>query len=103
MIRIQEEWKIKLIPQTLYLGCDLADSHKTPLTLGGANDHWHINVPRGTEHCFQQNEVRDVEMADCDTHLIRVESQLVHDAARGSDLTFGNAAVSLGNVAHDPE
>ena len=42
-------------------------------------------------------------MRDGGVDLHAVEPQLRHDLARGGDLGFGDAAVGLGDVAHDLE
>ncbi len=76
MVRIEKDWEVKLIAQTLHQCCDLANPHKLPFTLGRANDHWHMNVLRSSKHCFQQNEVRDVEMPDCLTAYSRLAQDI---------------------------
>src|ERR1700722_13091737 len=76
MVRIEKDREVKLIAQTLHQSCDLADSHKGTFTFGCANDHWHMYVPRSSKHCFQQNEVRDVEVPDGFTAYSRLAQDI---------------------------
>jgi hypothetical protein len=76
VVRIEKDREIKLIAKTLHQSCDLADSHKGPFTFGCANDHWHMYVLRSSKHCFQQNEVRDVEMPDGFTMYSRLAQDI---------------------------
>jgi hypothetical protein len=53
MIRVQEDWKIKLIAHALHQSCDLANSHEGALALGRADEYRKIQLPRRIEDRFQ--------------------------------------------------
>jgi hypothetical protein len=45
----------------------LSNSNELSFALGYTDHHWHLEFLPGCHHGFQQNAVRYVEMADCDS------------------------------------
>ena len=52
--------------------CDQANANEIPFTLGDAHEHRDIELPSRRDYRFQSNQVRCVEMTQCDMPLIRV-------------------------------
>jgi hypothetical protein len=72
VIGVKKDWKIELFAQTSHKNRDLTDSHKFTLAFGRTNDDRDPQFVRGGEHCLQQNQISDVEMADCDSISLRL-------------------------------
>ena len=64
MVRVQKDRIIVLLSQAAHESGDLPDAEKLPLSLGGADCYWDLEVPRGGDHSLQQNQIRHVEVAD---------------------------------------
>jgi hypothetical protein len=67
MIRVKKDWAVVFLTQTPHQSCDLPDSRKLPFALGRTDHHRDLKFLPGCHHGFQQNPVRHVEMADCNT------------------------------------
>jgi hypothetical protein len=54
----------------------LLDPEEFAFPLGSANHHRNLELPPGRRHRFQQNQVRDIEMADRHTVFLALRQSI---------------------------
>lgn len=72
VVGIQKNRLPGFISDPLYERCDQANANEIPLALGDTHQHRNIELPSRRDYCFQPNQIRHIEMPQCDMRLIRV-------------------------------
>jgi len=71
MIGVKKNGEVEFLAQTPNEGGNLTYSHKFTLALGQTNQDRHVHFLSGGERRFQENQVRNIEVADCHPIFLR--------------------------------
>ena len=76
VVGIEKDGHAGLFAQAADQSGDLADSHEVTLALGGSDDDGDVEFAGGGDDGFEENKVRDVEVADRHSPLLRLLENL---------------------------
>ena len=72
MICIKKNWKVEFLTQTSHQRSYLPDSQELALAFGHANQNWDVQFARGREDRLQQNQIRNVEVVNSHSLVLRL-------------------------------
>jgi hypothetical protein len=64
VIGIEEDRMFELLAKARNQGNNFVDSEEVALPFGCANQHGHVQYPRGTGHSLNRNKIGHIEVAD---------------------------------------